>query len=213
MTRNKHNLTFNMYLLNSLSVISYYSRLILVKLFGKNTILNIAWSCDIRIRVSRIFWNFIAETTLTRRMRYEIRERKSYRLAVWDAKGSQFALDYFPDASVPACATNQPTVSRKWARFNKTRWILLTRTYVVERFWAEFEIHPSWGDAGPSHRLLPSIVLFLTKRALFFFLSTACAAREKWKTASTVEGTVMHDALFAANKKTRMLAMVLYCKT
>lgn len=101
-----------------------------------------------------------------------------------------------------ACTTDGPT--DRIARFNKSRWILLTRTYVVERFWAEFEIRPHTGRAIPRtipHSLFPpyrlryslaasfSNPLCYFSRSVRFSRPPPRAASEKWETASTVGKT------------------------
>lgn len=112
-----------------------------------------------------------------------------------------------------ACATDRYRAGKR-VRFNKTSWILLTRTYVVEWFWAEFEIRPHGAILAPLFpfaSFFPPIVLFLTKRAPFFLPTPACC---RWKVRDSFDsrrnGAIMRGALFAVNRKTRILATFRY---
>lgn len=117
--------------------------------------------------------------------------------------------------SVRACTTDRYRAGER-VRFNKTRWILLTRTYVVERFWAEFEIRPQGAILTPlplpplpSVFFLPSC--YFSRSVLRSFSRSACC---RWKVRDSFDswrnGAIMHGVLFPVNRKTRILATFRY---
>lgn len=127
------------------------------------------------------FFNFTAKTTLTRRTLYEILECKSHRLPVWDAKGSQFALDYFPDAScLRARPTNRPyrASGQDSIRPGGYCWPELTLSSVSERN-SKFALTGRYEPSDFTRRFFFPLSYYFSRSVLrFFFLGRA---RCPWK--------------------------------